>query len=264
MGETYYEVLGVSPDATPEEIRTAYRERVLETHPDRNDEPDAADRFRRVTTAEEVLSDETERARYDRLGHEAYVGLRETAFDGVDAGRTTDGDRAGQRHARRHRRERRATGSSTGDRFAGARGRGTTADRAARDRSGSQFSGYSVHGWDGEVDLEDDRPPMDQSTWVVVGCFTLLYPGLVYASVAPGLPAFVNATVAACTLLLVGYLLTMPRIAMAAFGVWSALVPFGLPAVTGLEPFSLLGLLVVGAFWVPFGYAVAVWWVLRR
>ena len=275
MGETYYDVLGVPPDASQDEIRAAYRERVLETHPDRSDDPDAAEQFQRVTTAEEVLSDETERARYDRLGHDSYVGLSQsggrTGFAGRSSGSTGSGSsrraRGGPSHHARHRRSRErqtAETSSAAEWFVGDDR--SNADRTDRDggERAQTFGGYSVHDWDDEVDLEDERPPMDQSTWVIVGCFVLLYPGLVYASVTPGLPVFVNATVAACTLLLVGYLLTMPRIAMAAFGFWGALVPIGLPIATGLEPLSLLGSLAIGAFWVPFGYAVAVWWVLRR
>ena len=75
MDRTYYEVLGVSSDASQSEITEAYRERVLETHPDRNDDPDSTDELILVTEAEDVLSDERERSRYDRLGHEAYVRL---------------------------------------------------------------------------------------------------------------------------------------------------------------------------------------------
>ncbi|MFC6769798.1 DnaJ domain-containing protein, partial [Natrinema soli] len=75
MGESYYEILEIDPGATRAEIESSYRERVLETHPDHSDDPDAAKRFQRVTTAKSVLTDGTERARYDRLGHDAYVSL---------------------------------------------------------------------------------------------------------------------------------------------------------------------------------------------
>lgn len=78
MGETYYDVLGVAPEATRDEIEAAYRERVLETHPDHSDDPDAAEQFQRVRTAKSVLTDGTERARYDRLGHESYIGLAQS------------------------------------------------------------------------------------------------------------------------------------------------------------------------------------------
>ncbi|PSQ44193.1 hypothetical protein BRD17_04690 [Halobacteriales archaeon SW_7_68_16] len=80
-GETFYEVLGVSPDATRDEIEAAYREQVKETHPDVAD-VENGDAFRRVVRAEEVLSDPDERETYDTLGHEAYLGT----VDGHDVG----------------------------------------------------------------------------------------------------------------------------------------------------------------------------------
>ncbi|QPV63014.1 J domain-containing protein [Halosimplex litoreum] len=73
MSRTFYGVLGVGPDADEEAIRAAYRERVKEHHPDVSSDPDAADRFKRLTAAKETLLDAADRARYDRLGHRAYV-----------------------------------------------------------------------------------------------------------------------------------------------------------------------------------------------
>ena len=73
MSRTFYGVLGVGPDADDEAIRAAYRERVKEHHPDVSADPDAAERFKRLTAAKETLLDAAERARYDRLGHRAYV-----------------------------------------------------------------------------------------------------------------------------------------------------------------------------------------------
>ncbi len=65
----YYEVLGVSRDASEEEIRRAYRRLVRQYHPDVNKAPDAADRFREIKEAYDVLSDPEKRAMYDRYGH---------------------------------------------------------------------------------------------------------------------------------------------------------------------------------------------------
>jgi curved DNA-binding protein len=64
----YYDILGVSRDASPDEIRRAYRTLARRYHPDVNKEPDADERFKEIGEAYEVLSDEDKRKRYDRLG----------------------------------------------------------------------------------------------------------------------------------------------------------------------------------------------------
>lgn len=65
----YYEVLGVSRDATKEEIKKAYRKLARKYHPDVNKEPDAEEKFKEVKEAYEVLSNEQKRQQYDRFGH---------------------------------------------------------------------------------------------------------------------------------------------------------------------------------------------------
>jgi DnaJ-class molecular chaperone len=65
--QTPYEVLGVKPDASPDEIRKAYRKLAKELHPDINPgKPEAEARFKQVTGAHDLLSDADKRARYDR------------------------------------------------------------------------------------------------------------------------------------------------------------------------------------------------------
>lgn len=65
----YYDTLGVSRDATPEEIKKAFRRLAMKHHPDRNKKEDAHDRFKAINEAYEILSDDERRARYDRFGH---------------------------------------------------------------------------------------------------------------------------------------------------------------------------------------------------
>ncbi len=65
--KNYYEVLGVSQDATTEEIRRAFQKKARTLHPDVNKEPDAEERFKEVSEAYAVLSDDTKRRRYDAM-----------------------------------------------------------------------------------------------------------------------------------------------------------------------------------------------------
>lgn len=69
----YYEVLGVSRDASGDDIKKAYRKAALQFHPDRNpDKPDAEEKFKEATEAYSVLSNADNRRKYDQFGHAAF------------------------------------------------------------------------------------------------------------------------------------------------------------------------------------------------
>jgi molecular chaperone DnaJ len=96
----HYEVLGVRRDATPEEIKSAFRRLAAQYHPDRNQsDPGAHERFKEINLAYQVLSDGNRRTMYDRFGHRAeepgspfgaggpfpggYVDISDIAIDGL-------------------------------------------------------------------------------------------------------------------------------------------------------------------------------------
>lgn len=68
----YYDILGVSKNASKEEIRKAYRKLALQWHPDRNKTSQANDKFKEINEAYEVLSDPKKKETYDQFGHAAF------------------------------------------------------------------------------------------------------------------------------------------------------------------------------------------------
>lgn len=68
----YYEILGISKNATAEEIKAAYRKQALKWHPDRNKSQEATAKFKEITKAYEVLADPKKREMYDQYGADAF------------------------------------------------------------------------------------------------------------------------------------------------------------------------------------------------
>lgn len=84
----YYEVLGVSKDASEAEIKSAFRKLAKKYHPDVSKEPDAAEKFKEAQEAYAVLSDAEQRKKYDQFGHAAFDsgngGMGGYDFSGFD------------------------------------------------------------------------------------------------------------------------------------------------------------------------------------
>ena len=85
MNKDYYEILGVERDASPEAIKKAYRRRAMKVHPDvAQDDAEAAEKFKELSEAYEVLSDPNKRAVFDRGGDP--MGQGGAGFSGFGGG----------------------------------------------------------------------------------------------------------------------------------------------------------------------------------
>jgi molecular chaperone DnaJ len=82
----YYEVLGLPRDASTEDIKKAFRKLAFQYHPDRNHDNGAAEKFKEINEAYEVLSDTDKRAAYDRYGHGGAENIFGRGFEGFDMG----------------------------------------------------------------------------------------------------------------------------------------------------------------------------------
>lgn len=80
----YYEILGVSKNASDDEIKKAYRKLAVKYHPDKNPgDKEAEAKFKEINEAHDVLSDKQKRARYDQFGHAGVGGAGGNPFGGA-------------------------------------------------------------------------------------------------------------------------------------------------------------------------------------
>ncbi len=281
MAETYYDRLDVTEDATTAEIKQAYRDQLVETHPDVSDDPSATDRTKGLIEAKEVLTDDRARARYDRLGHDAYVDQHETDVADVSSSASSAG--------------RAASESTTGERYewwttdeSDTPGQADTRSEQGTDPSQQRTArepGRDASGWvsdDGvyaqrwRTDDRDsyrvytaDRSGMGSRLFrsgeslLLLATAWVLYPVMLWASVEPAFPLPVNLVVGGCVLLVVGFLLSMPAVGTAVFGFWSVVLPAVLVAGFGVDLASVVGLGVVSATVLPLFVAVTATIALR-
>ena len=70
----YYEILGISKNANDEQIKSAFRKKALEFHPDRNKAENAEQKFKEINEAYQIISDSEKRSKYDQFGHAGISG----------------------------------------------------------------------------------------------------------------------------------------------------------------------------------------------
>ncbi|MBP6059857.1 MAG: molecular chaperone DnaJ [Candidatus Saccharicenans sp.] len=86
INRDYYEILGISRSASPEEIKKAYRQAALKYHPDRNPgDKESEEKFKEAAEAYSILIDPEKRAIYDRYGHQGLEGQGYQGFGGFDS-----------------------------------------------------------------------------------------------------------------------------------------------------------------------------------
>lgn len=108
--ESYYKLLGVDKNASKQEIKKAFRKLAVQYHPDKNNSPDAEDKFRKIAEAYEILSDDDKRRQYDLSGgsgqhnHKFWEGTRahDFSFNFDDLFREFESDIFGGDHMKNH------------------------------------------------------------------------------------------------------------------------------------------------------------------
>ncbi len=79
----YYDILGVPRDASERDVKKAYRKLAMKYHPDRNPgDSEAEEKFKELSEAAEILSDQEKRSAYDQFGHSAFEGGASNGFSG--------------------------------------------------------------------------------------------------------------------------------------------------------------------------------------
>jgi len=283
VAESYYELLGVSTDASEEEIEQAYREKLKETHPDVSDDADASERTKRLIEARDVLTDEEDRARYDRLGHDAFVEAEESP------GSTTTASNAGSSGTAAGTT---SSGGSTNSQSSGSRSTGSASGAGTATGSGGTANSQRVGGHGGHVGNDSwyDSTPGEGAdggsdnwqVWDTDGSFAVnrngdryrhgrmfasqralillsitfvVYPVLLFGALLPQFPLAVNLTVAMCVIMVIAFLQSVPEVGIAVFGIWSILLPVTM-LWAGVDVASIRAFFAMVAVVFPFGLSL--------
>jgi hypothetical protein len=179
----------------------------------------------------------------------------ETGSTGTDSGSATAREDPTESFTREEKEAyREARERARGARNGGNSGRAT----------GQTDGGYAVHDWEDDA---VDRPPirldLTQDHAVVAAIVFVLYPVFLFSAVTPMFSTLTNVVVGICTLLTMGYLMTLPELGLLVFGAWSVLAPIVVLTVAPWPALSVFTMLVLGVTWIPFGYSLMVASVTR-
>ena len=281
MAESYYELLGVAPDASEDEIERAYRERLKEIHPDVSDDEDAGERTRRLIEAKEVLTDENERTRYDRLGHEAFLEAEtspsDTGSDSAEPGNDRPGgprresasaeteSRTGRAGATTGTAEGGGTVSHNGGNGRKTQGRGNSWYEGNRGTDSDPAEGTGDwQAWSTDASFAVNRGGdryrhgrmfVDQRSLILLCATFVVYPVLLFGALVPQFPIAVNLTVAMCAILVIAFLQSVPEVGIAVFGIWSVLLPLTMVWL-GVDLVSIQAFFAILAVVFPFGLSL--------
>lgn len=304
MAKTYYERLDVVQDATAEKIEQAFRTRLKEIHPDVSDDPEAGERTKDLIEARDVLTDDAERARYDRLGHERYVRFHDSVVesDGEDVAGASSSARGptgreqrqdGARGSGRGWNGRHRGGGASGTDRAGRSSRTGQSDRADRRAQNEQTrAAWNTAGdeqsWRAENTTKTATEwhawntgathrvyPTDRSSLgsrlfppgpslILLATAFVIYPVMLWAALTPAFPLAINVTVGLCLLLVVAFFQSMPSVGIAVFGIWTVLLPVVVWAVGGVPLLSPVWLAALGGTALPLGFSGLTYVALRH
>jgi len=272
MDRSYYALLGVSPDATNEDIKAAYRRKLKETHPDVSEREDASERTQRLIEAKAVLTDPDERERYDRLGHDTYVGSTEGSFHSRSPRATSaHGGPSETAQSASTTENGEPTGAQTTETEAAGR-TATWYDRANQHVGSPDWTSGDSDEWQAwningtyAVRRTDDtfRSILFSSKSLVLLAATfLVYPVLIFGALFPDFPLVARVLVAFCAIFVIAFLQSIPEVGILVFGTWSVILPVVL-VTAQISLVSPAGIAVLLAVLFPLGLSALTRLVIR-
>ncbi len=272
MDRSYYALLGVSPDATIEDIKVAYRKQLKKTHPDVSERDDASERTQRLIEAKSVLTDPDERELYDRLGHDTYVEITDGASHSRSPRATSDhGGPAGTAQPTSATGNGEPTGAQTTENKSA--GRTATWYNRANQHVGSpnwttgdseEWQAWTVNGAYAVRRTDDTFRSIlfSSKSLVLLAATFLVYPVLIFGAMIPEFPLVARILVAFCAIFVIAFLQSIPEVGILVFGTWSVILPIVL--VTAQIPLvSPTGISVLLAVLFPLGLSALTKLVIR-